>query len=56
MNVQVKDYLTPVQAVQTGAVREIPMIDLAGFRAGTPGALELAAAQLRDALERRTLR
>ena len=51
MNVQVKDYLTPVQAVQTGAVREIPMIDLAGFRAGTPGALELAAAQLRDALE-----
>lgn len=51
MNVQVKDYLTPVQAVETGAVREIPVIDLAPFRSGVPGGLEVCAAQLRDALE-----
>ncbi|WP_428667533.1 isopenicillin N synthase family dioxygenase [Reyranella sp.] len=51
MNVQVKDYLTPVQAVQTGTVREIPVIDLSDFRAGTPGALEECAARLQDALE-----
>lgn len=52
MNVQVKDYLTPVQAVQTGAVREIPVIDLAPFRSGAPGGLEACAAQLREALEK----
>ena len=51
MNVQVKDYLTPVQAVQTGTARDIPVIDLSDFRATTPGALEECAARLRDALE-----
>lgn len=51
MNVQVKDYLTPVQPVQTGAVREIPVIDLAPLQSGTPGGLQACAAALRDALE-----
>jgi isopenicillin N synthase-like dioxygenase len=51
MNVQVKDYLTPVQPVQTGAVREIPVIDLAAFRSGAPGGLDACARQLRDSLE-----
>ncbi|CAN5922552.1 2-oxoglutarate and iron-dependent oxygenase domain-containing protein [soil metagenome] len=51
MNVQVKDYLTPVQPVQTGTVREIPVIDLAPFLSGAPGGLDSCAAQLRDALE-----
>ncbi|MFZ5782680.1 MAG: isopenicillin N synthase family dioxygenase [Pseudomonadota bacterium] len=51
MNVQVKDYLTPVQAVQTGAPREIPVIDLAPFLSHAPGDLASCASQLRDALE-----
>jgi isopenicillin N synthase-like dioxygenase len=51
MNVQVQDYLTPVQSVQTGTVREIPVIDLAPFLSGAPGGLKACAVQLRDALE-----
>ena len=51
MNVQVKEYLTPVQAVQTGAARQIPIIDLAAFRSGAPGGIEACAALIRDALE-----
>ncbi len=51
MNVQVKDYLTPVQSVQSGAPREIPVIDIGPFLGGAPGGLASCAAQLRDALE-----
>jgi isopenicillin N synthase-like dioxygenase len=51
MNVQVKDFLTPVQSVQSGPARDIPVIDLAPFFAGAPGALEAASAQIRHALE-----
>jgi len=51
MNVQVKDFLTPVQSVQTGVAPEIPVVDLAPFLTGKPGALDATAELLRHALE-----
>jgi isopenicillin N synthase-like dioxygenase len=52
MSVEPKDYVTLVQPVRTGAVPQaIPVMDLAPFLAGEPGALEAAASTLRYALE-----
>ncbi|WP_422001614.1 isopenicillin N synthase family dioxygenase [Reyranella sp.] len=51
MSVNMKDYMTPVQAVRMGPVHEIPVIDLAPFRNGEARGLEDCAAELRHALE-----
>ena len=41
--------VTPLRPTMIGG--EIPLIDVSGFLAGTPGAAELAATQLRFAFE-----
>lgn len=51
MNIQARDFLTPVQAVRSEAARDIPVIDLAPFLSGTAEGLDTCAGRLRDALE-----
>ena len=44
MSVETKDYITLVQQVRTGVKPQaIPVMDLAPFFSGAPGALEAAA-------------